>query len=65
MGAKRNACRILVGKPERKRPLRRPRHMWVGNIKIDLRETGCDDMDWIDLAPVEGSLNMVMNFWVP
>jgi hypothetical protein len=37
MGEKRNACRILVGKPERKRPLGRPRRMWVENIKIDLR----------------------------
>jgi hypothetical protein len=37
MGAKRNAYRILVGKPEGKRPLRRPRHRWVDNIKIDLR----------------------------
>jgi hypothetical protein len=40
--------RILVGKPEGKRPLRRPRHKWVDNIKIDLREIGQDGMDWID-----------------
>jgi hypothetical protein len=40
MGEKRNAYRTLVGKPERKRPIRRPRRMWVNNIKIDLRETG-------------------------
>jgi hypothetical protein len=40
MGSKRNAYRILVGKPERKRPLGRPRRRWVANIKIDLRETG-------------------------
>jgi hypothetical protein len=39
-----------VGKPEGKRPLRRPRHMWVNNIKIYHREIGCDGMDWIDLA---------------
>jgi hypothetical protein len=38
MGAKRNACRILVGKPEGKRPLERPRHRWVVNIKMDLRK---------------------------
>jgi hypothetical protein len=38
MGEKRNACRILVGKPEGKRPLGRPRRRWVDNIKIDLRE---------------------------
>jgi hypothetical protein len=40
MGEKRNACRILVGKPEGKRPLGRPRRRWVDNIKIDLREIG-------------------------
>jgi hypothetical protein len=49
-GEKRNACRILVGKPEGKRPLGRPRRGWVGNIKMDLREIGWGDMDWIDLA---------------
>jgi hypothetical protein len=38
MGEKMNAYRILVGKPERKRPLRRPRRMWEDNIKMDLRE---------------------------
>jgi hypothetical protein len=50
MRAKRNAYRILVGKPEGKRPLRRPRCRWVDNIKIDLREIVWDGMDWIDLA---------------
>jgi hypothetical protein len=49
-GEKRNAYRILVGKPEGKRSLRRPRRMWVDNIETDLRETGCGVMDWIDLA---------------
>jgi hypothetical protein len=43
MGEKRNACRILVGKPEGNRPLGRPRHRWVDNIKMDLR----DRMEWI------------------
>jgi hypothetical protein len=47
---KRNAYRILVGKSEGKRPLGRPRQSWVDNITIDLREIGCDGMDWIDLA---------------
>jgi hypothetical protein len=42
--------RILVGKPEGKSPLGRPRRRWVDNIKMDLRETGWDGMDWIDLA---------------
>jgi hypothetical protein len=46
MGEK-NAYRILVGKPEGKTSLGRPRHMWVDNIKMDLREIGWDDMDWI------------------
>jgi hypothetical protein len=41
---------ILVGKPERKRPLGRPIHRWVDNIKIDLRDIGWNVMDWIDLA---------------
>jgi hypothetical protein len=47
---KRNAYTILVGKLERKRPLGRPRRRWVDDIKIDLRETGRDGMDWIGLA---------------
>jgi hypothetical protein len=50
MGAKRNAYRILVGKPEGKRPLGRPRSRWVKNMKIDLGEIGWGGMDWIDLA---------------
>jgi hypothetical protein len=47
---KMNAYNILVGKPEGKRPLVRPKRRWVNNIKIDLREIGCGDMDWIDLV---------------
>jgi hypothetical protein len=50
MGEKRNAYRILIRKPEVKRPLERPRRKWVDNIKIDLREMGSGDTDWIDLA---------------
>jgi hypothetical protein len=50
MGEMRNAYRILVGKPERERPLGRPRRRWVDNNKMDLREIGCDGMDWIELA---------------
>jgi hypothetical protein len=55
MGEKRNAYRIFVGKPERKRSLRRPRRRWVGNIKIDLREIRRDGVDWIDMAQIETS----------
>jgi hypothetical protein len=54
MWGKRNAHRILVGKAEGKRPLGRSGHRWVNNIKICLREIGCDGMDWIDLAQDNG-----------
>jgi hypothetical protein len=50
MGEKRNAYRILVGKPEGRRPLGRPRRGWVDNIKMDFREIGLDGVDWVDLA---------------
>jgi hypothetical protein len=49
MGAKRNAYGILVGRPEEKIPLGRPRHKWMENIKMDLTEIGWCGMDWIDL----------------
>jgi hypothetical protein len=50
MGEKRNAYSILVGKPDGKRPLGRPRRRWVDNIKMDLGEIEWDGMDWIDRA---------------
>jgi hypothetical protein len=50
MGEKSNAYDILVAKPDGKRPLGRIRRKWVDNIKMDLRETGWDSMDWIDLV---------------
>jgi hypothetical protein len=67
--AKRNAYRILVGKPEGKKTLGRTRRRWVYNIKIDLREIGWDGMDWIDLAQDRerwrAPVNTVMNLRVP
>jgi hypothetical protein len=69
MGPKRIAYRILVGKPEGRAPLGRPRHGWMDNIKMDLREIGWDGMDWIALAQDRDQwralVNMVMNLWVP
>jgi hypothetical protein len=50
MGEERYAYRILIGKPEEKRPLGRRRRSWVDNIKMDLRETGWDGVDWIDVT---------------
>jgi hypothetical protein len=50
MEEKRNVYRILVEKPERKRPLGRPRHRWGHNIKMNLREIGWDGVDWINMA---------------
>jgi hypothetical protein len=50
MGAKLSTYRILVGKPEGKRPLERPRRRWMDNIKMDLREVGWGGMGWVDLA---------------
>jgi hypothetical protein len=50
MGKGRVVYRILVGRPEGKRPLGRPRRRWKDNIKLDLRETGIDGEDWIQLA---------------
>jgi len=50
MGERRGAYRVLVGKPEGKRPLGRPTRRWEVNIKMDLQEVGCEGIDWIDLA---------------
>jgi hypothetical protein len=64
-----NAYRILVGNPEGKRPLRRPKCRWVDNIKMDLREIGWDGMDWIAVAQDRDQwralVKAVMNFRVP
>jgi hypothetical protein len=50
MGEKRNVYRLLVGKPEGRRPLGRPRRRWLDNIRMDLVEVGWGDVDWIGLA---------------
>ena len=61
--------RILVGKPEGKRPLGRPRHRWVDNIRMDLQEVGCGYMDWIGRAQDRDSwrtlVSAVINLRVP
>jgi len=61
--------RVLVGKPEGKRPLGRPRHRWEDNIKMDLQEVGCGGMDWIELAQDKdrwrGLVNALVNLRVP
>jgi hypothetical protein len=68
-GETRTACRILVEKPEGKRPLGRQRRSWVDNIKMDLREIRRDGMDWIDLAQDRDQwrafMNTMMNLLVP
>jgi len=53
MGEERGVYRVLVGKPEGRRPLGRPRRRWADNIRMDLQEVGCGYMDWIGLAQVE------------
>ena len=69
MEQSRNAYRVLVGKPEGKRPLGRPRRRWEDNIKMDLREVGCDLGNWMALAEDRDQwrayVREVMNLRVP
>ena len=68
-GEKRGVYRVLVGKPEGKRPLGRPRRRWEENIKMELQEVGCEGVDWIELAQGRNRwrafVNAVMNLRVP
>jgi hypothetical protein len=69
MWEKRNVYRLLVGKPEGKRPLGRPRRRWIDNVKMDLLETGLSVVNWIGLAHDRYRWralgNAVMNLRVP
>jgi hypothetical protein len=69
MGESRTLYRVLVGKPDGKRPLGRSRHRWEENIKVDLEEVGCEGMDWIDVAQDRDRwralVKAVMNLRVP
>jgi hypothetical protein len=69
MGEKRNEYRLLVGKPERKRPLGGPRRRWIDNIMMDLLEIGLSVVDWVGLAKDRyrwrALVNAVMNLRVP
>jgi hypothetical protein len=69
MGEGRGVYRVLMGKPEGKRPLGRPRCRWEDNIKMELQEVGCGSMDWIGLAQDRDRwralVNAVMNLRVP
>jgi len=69
MREKREVYRVLVGKPEGKRPLGRHRHRWVDNIRMDLQEVGCGYMDWIGPAQDRDRwltlVRVVMNLQVP
>jgi hypothetical protein len=68
MGVGRKVYKVLVGKPERKRLLRKLRHRWKDGIKVDLREIGCEGMEWIHLPQDRDCwwaiVNTVMNPWV-
>jgi len=69
MGERRDVYRVMVGKPEGKRPLGRPRHRWEDNIKMDLQAVGCEGMGWMELAEDRDRwralVNAIMNLRVP
>jgi hypothetical protein len=69
MGESRGVYRVLLGKPEGKRPLGRPRCRWEDNINMDLQEVVCESIDWIELAQGRDRwrvlVNAVIKLWVP
>jgi len=69
IGERRGVYKVLMGKPEEKRPLGRPRRGWEDNIKLDLQEVGCGILDWIELAKDRDRwrtfVNLVMNLQGP
>jgi hypothetical protein len=69
MGDGRGVCSVLVGRPEGKRPMERPRRMWEDNIKMDLREIGINKANWIQLAQDRvqwrAFVNTIMNLRLP
>jgi len=70
MGERRGMYKVFLGgEPEGMRPLRRPRHRWEDNIKMDLQKVGCGGVDWIELAQDrdrwQSLVKLVMNLWFP
>jgi hypothetical protein len=69
MGESKSVYRVLVGKPEEKIPLRKPKNKWEDNIKMNYQGVGCEDVDFIDMAQDWGRcralVNAVMNLRVP
>jgi len=69
MGERRGVYRVLVGKPDGKRSLGRPRHRWGNNIKVDLQVVGCGGVDWVELAQDRDRwwalVNAVINLQIP
>jgi hypothetical protein len=69
MGEMRNACKVLVGKSEQRRPLWSPAHRWKKNVKLYFREIGCEGVNWIHLAQdrvhLRAVVNTAMKIWIP
>jgi hypothetical protein len=69
IGERRGVHRVLVGKPEGKKPLSRPWHRWEDNIKMDIQEMGCGGKDWIEVAQDrdrwQALVNALMNLQIP